>query len=377
MGDELNLPAQFVILPTPPSDEILVVDDNDVMRDTLCKMLSQSGYRVRDARSGEAALAEIDGEKPDLVLLDISMPYMDGFEVCEVVKANPETRDIPVIFLSALDDIEDKIRAFRVGAVDYVTKPIHPEEVVARVESHLSLARQRKQIEGLSALKDDLISIVSHDLKNPLQIILGYADLLSSVTDRDLLNPEEQVVAALQIKTHANYMLSIIHDLLDLKRIEDGVPLDMEASSLNQLLVTEYEAFELLAEQKQIRLELALPEDDLNVDVDPTRFKQAIHNLLSNAIKYTPSGGNVLLSALVDGDRYLVQIADTGVGICEKDLPNIFKKFYRVKGAQHMDMKGTGLGLSVVQAIIEQHGGTIWVNSIEGRGSTFCISMPL
>lgn len=375
MALTLDLPTHVIIPPTAPEDKILVVDDTDMMRNALCDILADAGYRVRGANCGESALAEIDADLPDIILLDIRMPYLDGYQVCGLLKSNERTRSIPVIFLSALDDLEDKIKAFQMGGVDYITKPAQYEEVVARVESHLTLARQRKQIEALSKLKDDLMGIVSHDLKNPIQIIMGYAELLADDSER--MDAEMQQDAFKQIRDNSNYMLSIVYDLLDLKKIEDGIPLELESVSLCQLLSEEYEAFRIIADQKSIRLSVSLPEDDVLITADRMRMKQTIHNLLSNALKYTKNGGDVLLSGLIEEDRVIVQIADTGVGISKQDLPNVFKKFYRVKGAQHMDMKGTGLGLAVVQSIIEQHGGTIWVNSMEGRGSTFGFSLPL
>jgi two-component system sensor histidine kinase/response regulator len=371
----LDLPTQLIIPPAAPEETVLVVDDTDAMREALCRIIAEAGYHVITAASGEAALAEIDVTLPDLIILDVSMPYLDGYQVCGLLKQSERTRAIPVIFLSALDDVEDKVKAFQMGGVDYITKPADPEEVVARVESQLALSRQRKQIEALSKLKDDLIGIVSHDLKNPLQIIMGYSEILT--TDGDSLPEEERLDAYRQIHENSKYMLSIVYDLLDLKKIEDGMPLEISRISLAALLAAEYETFRILAEQKAIRLSLSLPEDDMIVHVDVNRMKQAIRNLVSNAIKYTPNNGDVLISAMIEPDRWIVQVADTGVGIPRKDLASVFKKFYRVPGAQHMDLRGTGLGLSVVQAIIEQHGGTIWVNSVEGRGSTFGFSLPL
>src|SRR5689334_16407441 len=188
MALTLDLPTQVIIPPTSPEDKILVVDDTDMLRDALCDILAEAGYHVRGASSGEAALAEIDADLPDIILLDIRMPYLDGYQVCGLLKSNERTRDIPVIFLSALDELEDKIKAFQMGGVDYITKPAQAEEVVARVESQLALSRQRKQIEALSKLKDDLIGIVSHDLKNPIQIIMGYSELLAD--DSDLMGEE-------------------------------------------------------------------------------------------------------------------------------------------------------------------------------------------
>ena len=360
---------------TGPQDTILVVDDTDVMRSVTVDMLAQAGYRVRSASCGEEALAEIDAWPPDLILLDICMPNLDGYEVCTLIKQNARTHSIPVIFMSALDDLEDKIKGFQSGGVDYITKPAQSEELIARVESQLALSRQRKQIEALSKLKDDLIGIVSHDLKNPLQVIVGYAEMLN---DTEFPVDEETREDALrQIQKHGKYMLSIIFDLLDIRKIEVGMPLELVRVSLKSLLDDSYEAFHQMAEQNQIRLSILMADDDVMVRVDENRIKQVIRNLLSNALKYTKSGGDVLLSAVVEEDRFVIQVADTGVGISKEDLPHVFKKFYRVAGTQHMDLKGTGLGLSVVQAIVEQHGGTIWVNSIEGRGSTFCVALPL
>jgi len=355
---------------------ILVVDDTPVTLDILVQMLVHSGYDVRSAEGGQAALVEVNANPPDLILMDVRMPTVDGYQVARLLKSKEDTKNIPIIFLSALDEIEDKMKAFQAGGVDYITKPAQVEEVVMRVQNQLALAAQRRRIEELSSLKDDLISVVSHDLKNPLQLILGYSDLL---LDREgpPLSREEAFEAIRKVRENADYMMSIVFDLLDLKKIEDGLPLERSAVSLHELLTHELEMFRLLADRASIRLSLSLPDEDVQFSVDETRLRQVIHNLMSNAIKYTSAGGDVLISAVSADGKVTVQIADTGVGIPAKDLPHVFEKFYRVKGSQHMDEKGSGLGLAVAKSIIEQHGGAIWVNSQEGRGSTFCFSVPL
>jgi DNA-binding response OmpR family regulator len=157
---------------------ILIVDDTPANLSVLTTMLQQYGYKVRPAISGDVAITAVNREKPDLILLDITMPGKNGYEVCEILKSSPDTRDIPIIFISALDAIDDKMKAFHVGGVDYITKPFHVEEVQARVNAHLQLQEQRRRIEELVTFKDEMMRVVSHDLKNPIGLILGYAEMM-------------------------------------------------------------------------------------------------------------------------------------------------------------------------------------------------------
>ncbi len=369
---------------TQSSGTILAVDDIPANLELLSRMLVKRGYRVRSAISGSMALKSASATPPDLVLLDINMPEMDGYQVCQRLKEDERTRDIPVIFVSAMNETLDKVRAFETGGVDYVTKPFQFEEVVARVETHLSIFRQRREIEALrkrekarfdelSALKDQFVRMVSHDLKNPLNNVIGFAYLLEERPNK--VSPADIREFAQNIQTSAQKMLRLITTLLDLSKIESGMDLSLTPIALDEFLEQRAADIIFAAQQKNIHMEY-VPAPSIILSLDRVRFGQVIDNLLSNAVKYTPEGGHVRLSVDVTASEILIQVADNGFGIPAEDIPHLFEKFYRVRTEQHMTVEGTGLGLSIVQAIIEQHGGRIWVESEPDEGSVFSIGLP-
>jgi signal transduction histidine kinase len=369
---------------------IMVVDDFPANLEMLVTLLTHHGYDTRPAISGAMALQAVHSDPPDLILLDINMPEMNGFEVCTALKADPRTQHIPVIFISALDETLDKVKAFNVGGVDYLTKPIQTEETLARIQTQMTLAHQRQQLEQhyqelehlrqqerlrfeeLNALKDQFVRTVSHDLKNPIGIILGHIEMLEDSptlhdSDRELLQ---------NIRVGAERINHLIRDLLDLARIEAGMSLRLESGSLGNFLHSCLAGVEVLAQKSNLTLHYQAPVPDLRVSLDEQRINQVLQNLLSNAIKYTPSGGHIYLSTQDLGNHYEMVVEDTGLGIPAADIPHIFERFYRVHRLDYRKIEGTGLGLSITKAIVEQHGGQIIVESAEGKGSRFTVRLP-
>ncbi len=363
---------------------ILLVDDIIDNLDMLTDMLENQGHRVQIALSGQEALEKIQTDKPDIVLLDIQMPGMDGYEVCRKIKANPETQDIPVIFLSALSDTKDIVKGFDAGGVDYVSKPFKFREVMARVASQLKVSRQRKEIESLrerdkqqfeslAKIKNNFLYGTAHDLKNPLTGLLLYTQLLRA-TPPD--NKEEIEEVANGIETSARKMQSLITDILDLAQMQVGDQMNFVTLPLQPVLENVIKNFTILAKEKNIKLSLETPDETINYPIDTSYFERMLDNLMSNAIKYTPNGGKVTISLKDCEENYELHIADTGLGIPKEDIPRLFEAFYRVKKQTHRLESGTGLGLSMVAAIVEDHNGTIVVESEERVGSTFIIILP-
>lgn len=364
---------------------ILVVDDTPTNLDLLMSMLVKRNYNVRPALNGTMALASAFADPPDLVLLDINMPEMSGFEVCRQLKTDERTQDIPVIFISALDDTQDKVKAFEMGGVDYITKPFQVEEVMARIESQLTLYHQRLEIEELrrneqahfeevNRLKDEFVRTVSHDLKNPISVIVGYVTLLlrrGKITDEEDRNYLKQILMG------AESMNRLIRDLLDLARIESGMALEPERTLFNHFMNMCVDSFLFAADEKNIDLVVKLPENDQRITIDRTRMGQVLNNLISNAIKYTPNNGRVEVEGRVQDQEVVIIIKDNGMGIPEEALPHLFEKFYRVQHNNDDESEGTGLGLSIVKAIVQQHGGHICAESEVGVGTTFTIVLPL
>lgn len=386
--------------PTDPSDtrtslmtapgtntaDILIVDDTTANLNVLSTMLSQRGYRIRAAINGEMALKSARKTPPDLILLDIQMPGMNGYEVCIQLKSDEHTRHIPIIFVSALDAVSDKIKAFQVGGVDYISKPYHLEEVLARVQNQLTLYRQRREIEmlrekdrlyyeELSRTKDHFVNMASHDLKSPLAVVMGYVSLLE---DCESIRGDPAASQYLdRIRNGADNMLRLITDLLDLARIETGLSLTLSPTPILPFLEDSLADLELPAREKQIALIYHPPDADFDMMIDASKIRQVINNLVSNALKYTPGGGRVELSAAWEAEHLHILVTDTGLGIPAEDIPHIFDKFYRVRRADHMAVEGTGLGLSIARAIVEQHQGTIWAESELGVGTSIHVVLPL
>lgn len=370
---------------------ILIVDDVPTNLNVLMQFLENTGFDVLVATDGESAIERAAYALPDIILLDVMMPVMDGFETCRRLKASPTTHDIPVIFMTALSDTVDKVYGFELGAADYITKPLHQDEVVARVNSHLTLYRQKQELERqkqeierlreqdqkhyekLANLKDQMLSTVSHDLKNPLTTILTVVALLRRYISAEDSRIQKKLDT---IETSVDYMRDLISNLLDLARLETGASVEKKEIRLKPLLQTSFNRATTLADEKQIKLELRAPENDVTIHCDSFQVGQVLQNLISNALKYTPTGGNVEISVQLRENVVQFQISDNGFGIPEKDIPHVFDKFFRVNTQEHQNVSGTGLGLAIVREIVQQHGGDVDVRSKLGEGSTFSFSIP-
>jgi len=373
---------------------ILIVDDVPTNVQLLAELLNSQGYGVRATTSPKQALELLAEGLPDLVLLDVNMPEMSGYEVCRRIKADPKLRDVPVLFISAMHDLSDKIQGFEAGGVDYITKPFQTREVVARIDAHIQIAHQRREIQALrekevaylrhvNQLQDDLLRMASHDLKNPLGMLIGYLDVFThSLEDRqvELIEDEKDCLDA--ISRNADRMLRLVHDLLDLSQAESEIPMECAWVSASEYLKESLSNFTLVAQQKQVNLVFVQPQPDFMLYLAPERFAHVMDNLLSNGIKYTPEGGTVKVSAesITDeslGHYAIIRIADTGLGIPEEAIPHLFEKFYRVNRPEHRAQPGTGLGMAIVKTVVEQHQGRISVESTLGQGTTITVLLPL
>ncbi len=393
---------------------ILVVDDTRANLRFLAEVLSQQGYAVRPVLNGAMALASVEAKAPDLILLDIMMPDMDGYEVCTRLKSDPRTADIPIIFLSALNEVADKVHAFSIGGVDYITKPFQVEEVLARVATHLALRDLQKRLEEQNACLEAEIAerkrteailrqyardleasnaeldafahTVAHDLKTPVTALLGFSTLLERRFDQ---LPGDVVRERLHLITQTGHkMTDIINELLllasvrKMEEIECG-PLDMS------YIVTEAQG--RLGEMiERTQATLVLPENWPIVQGYAPWVEEVWVNYLSNALKYggKPAAGappQIALgwsarsdgAAVVNGDaipshiRFWVR--DNGPGIAPLDQPRLFAEFQRLEQTR---VQGHGLGLSIVRRIVEKLQGNVGVESAEDQGSLFWFTLP-
>ncbi len=348
---------------------IQIVDDKPENLALLSTVLAQQGYEIRTAISGDLALKSVLAYPPDLILLDIMMPGMSGYEVCQLLKANEDTHDIPVIFLSALGEVLDKVKAFSVGGVDYITKPFQTDEVLARIETHLSLRKLQKQLEVQNRELDAFAHTVAHDLKEPLAIILGYTDMLHHGSIK--MNPERLKLIGQATHESAQKAVNIIDTLLLLasvhKRQVEVKPLNM-AEIVNQVqqrlkvMITEYQGEIILPESWPIPLGHTLWVEEVWM------------NYLSNGLKYGGQPPHLELGATPQPDgmiRFWVQ--DNGAGLAPEVQTSLFAAFTRLNKVR---VEGHGLGLSIARRIIDKLGGQVGVESEVGQGSLFYFTLP-
>jgi CheY-like chemotaxis protein len=362
-------------------DTILIVDDMPANIKILGQLLRVQ-YDVRIATGGEKALAVAGSDSPpDLVLLDIMMPGMDGYEVCRRLKTDSRLKDIPVIFITAKGEVEDETKGFEIGAVDYIIKPFSPSIVMARVRTHLALKRQRdklakmaRDLTELNHMKDNLLAVCSHDLRSPLNGILGFADLL---LEKAYLEPEDRDGLA-HIKASGNVLLGLVNDILDLSKARaEQVDLKKEPLLLSEVVETSIRSLKHLAIRKKQTLAYEDQSEGCRILGNASALGRVFNNLLSNAIKFTPEEGTVRVAietAHKGGIR--AKITDTGIGIPQDRIPYLFDQFTRTSQMGTGGEPGTGLGMSIVKEILEKHEAPIEVESEPGRGSCFTLTFP-
>jgi signal transduction histidine kinase len=359
---------------------ILVVDDTPANLHLLTRMLEDWGYKVRCVTSGKSALQTAKHDPPDLILLDILMPEMNGYEVCECLKEDEQLAEIPVIFISALNETMDKVKAFQVGGVDYVTKPFQLKEVQARVATHLELHRQKhliqesyEQLRQLEELRDNLVHMVVHDMRNPLTSIKGFLHILDMVEGETMSEDGRKYV---QIATSAtDNLIELTSSLLDISKMEAGkMTLDLSECHLIDLISEVMGKVESLRENRELTLEV--PAEPVTVLGDAGLLARIIQNLLGNALKFTPDGGRISVGLEADQHSVRVYVRDTGPGIPPESRKRIFEKFGQVTAQGNRQQYSTGLGLTFCKLAVEAHGGSIAVDSEVGKGSTFWFVIP-
>jgi signal transduction histidine kinase len=361
---------------------ILVVDDT---ADNLVLLsgLLKDNYKVKIASGGEKALnIAASDSPPDLILLDIMMPGMDGYEVCRRLKRDPRTMNIPVIFLTAKTGAEDEKKGLELGAIDYITKPISPPIVMARVKNHLALQEKIIELESAKSVaekanlaKSYFLSTVSHELRTPLTSIRGALALIAGGVVGELPAAFKSLVDIAH--KNSERLILLINDILDMEKIEAG-KIEFNASSvkLMPLLKQALDGNRAYAEQYQVSYELESELPEAMISVDSNRMMQVFANLLSNAAKYSPSGGKVLVAVERIDQRIRVAVKDNGPGIPDEFKGRIFQKFAQADSSDTRKKGGTGLGLSISKAIIEQMGGCIWFNSQPDVQTAFYVELP-
>ncbi len=419
--------------------EILVVEDSRTQAIGLKFLLKEHGFDVRVAYDGVLALVAVAERKPDLIVSDIVMPNMNGYELCKSIRENEETYDIPVILLTQLSELSDVVKALESGADNFVTKPYKPDFLLSRihhilvnrelrrdrhsekiieiffdnqkysfsamptqvidlllstfenaVEKNKELQRvnqkllevqrelrdKNKELEAANAQKDRFLGMAAHDLRNPLGHIALVTDMLLEDLD-DRLSPQEKEM--LTITQHSSrFMLELVNDLLDIAKIESG-KLNLSPVETDFATLTRHnvERNATLAARKNISVTFEVDGDIPPLMLDPGKMEQVLNNLISNAVKYSYPDTTVRVSLTRRDDAVVLAVADEGQGIPADELDKLFQPFERTSVEATAGEKSTGLGLAIVQKIVEGHHGKIWVESTVGKGTTFFVSLPI
>jgi signal transduction histidine kinase len=399
---------QFEDSPQARNASVLIVDDTIYNIQLLSLMLIRQGYKVYQATSGLEALDKVNEQLPDIILLDIRMPDINGYEVCTRLKSNPITKDIPIIFISSIEEPSEKVEAFSVGGVDYISKPFQLIEVLARIETHLRLCSLQKKLQEqneqlqlsaevlsrslkhereLSQMKTDFISVVSHEFRTPLTTIQSASELLEYYE----WTKEEKVEQLHQIQSEVKHMTALMEDVLFLSRSNTNKAkinltkfdlLSFISQFLRQMQRTFAQEYTLNSSiyisSSNTSIENLHFQNDLPtliVKMDEKLLRQILTNLLTNAIKYSPHNKIVDFQLTVEQDQVIFVISDHGIGIPDEDLEHLFGAFHRGKNVGILP--GTGLGLSIVKNCIDIHDGSISVESQLDIGTKFTVVLPI
>ncbi len=353
---------------------ILIVDD--VYRNIQLAgiILQKDSFRFSFATDGESALRLAGEGGIDLILLDIMMPGMDGYTVCGRLKDNPLTADIPVIFLTAMNDTESIVKGFDLGAVDYLTKPFQAAELLARVRTHLKLRITERELRMANAAKDRFFSIIAHDLRSPFTALLGVSEFLKDGLEE--LEPEMAKEMIGGIHSASRNAFNLLENLLEWSRVQIGaVPLNPVEVHLSAEVRENIQLFSAKLESKEIELVNNVT-DNIVAFADIHAVNTVIRNLLSNAIKYSPRGGKIELKAESGTSQVTLTVRDYGTGMSREQQESLFMIDARskIRGTEQED--GTGLGLILSREFLDRSGGSIRAESVPGEGSVFTISLP-
>ena len=347
-------------------ETILIVDDTPANLSVLAECLSTAGYSLMVAEDGEEALSQTQLSRPSLILLDVMMPGIDGFETCRRLKTADATRDIPIIFMTALADTTEKVRAFNAGAVDYITKPIQHAEALARISTHLTLCQLRRELEKELALKQRFMRIAAHDLRNPLCLIL-----MSGAQARKNGVPPAIAEKLENIDFSARQMQSIIDTFLNVQKPGTG------RVNLNVLVQAVVSQNEPAAQNKNISLRLETAESLPVVSTEAGHAYQALTNYVSNAVKFLNPGGQITVRTRIHGKSVRIEVQDNGPGVIAAERSALFTEYGKLSVRPTAGEESTGLGLSIVKQLIESQGGAVGAEFPSMGGSIFWFELPV
>jgi two-component system sensor histidine kinase/response regulator len=356
---------------------VLVIDDEESMRDSCSQILVKSKFRVETAEDGAIGLQKIREQRPDAVLVDLKMPGISGLDVLENLK-QIDPRIVPIV-ITGYATVDSAVEAMKKGAYDFLPKPFTPEElriILGRALEHRRLALEAEALRReKKLLEDHFITMVSHQLRSPLVAIQQYFEVIVG----GYAGPVEGTTREMILKAYSRVdgLLRLINDWLDLARINKGQIVDkFKPLDLRALVAKLVEFLEPLAKEYSVTLEPIQPGPQALALGDEESLDQVFSNLITNAIKYNKPNGRVKVDFKEEPESIAVSVEDTGIGIAKENLPFIFDQFYQVHRSEDKKIKGTGLGLSIAQKIVEAHNGRIEVTSELGVGTTFTVVIP-
>lgn len=361
--------------PAAATSRILVVDDQPANIQVVGGALGRLGHEIIPASDGPTALRRMALRPPDLVLLDLLMPEMDGCEVCRRIRQNPEWKDIPVIFLSAADDKNFIVRALESGGVDYVTKPFNQAELLSRVKTHLALKAASDRLRQLAEDKDELLGILAHDLKSHLGGIQMSADLLRDRVSRAATPDDRTVQLAGNIAHNSGQLLGFVKEFLANSAADHGVPISLKPVNLGDIARAVVQQYRESARRKELTIHAEIPGSVAPALADASALNQVLDNLLSNALKFSPAGKAITVSVTVDERHVGCCVRDQGPGFTAEDRQRMFRRYGRLSARPTGGEPSTGLGLSIVRKLVQAMGGELVCDSVPGEGAAFTVRL--
>ncbi|MGN8226736.1 hybrid sensor histidine kinase/response regulator [Gracilimonas sp. BCB1] len=359
---------------------VLIVDDVPKNLQLLGTTLREAGYKVAAVSKPEQVLDSALKYMPDLILLDVMMPGKSGFEVCEELKAHSDLKHIPVIFLTAKVEQESVVHGLNLGGADYVTKPFNTQELLARVDTHISLKQskdklkeQNQKLEELSLMKDRIYSVIGHDLRGPVNGISGVINML--LNDLENTDPQKLKRFLTLINESSTNLWNLLTDLLSWARVQSK---ELKVNRSNFYLLRAIEddakAMKLIADKKAIKIRIH-PEEDFEINADKSFIRTIIRNFLSNALKFSDKNGSTIDINIEFNENLKISVKDHGIGMSEQVKERLFKMEHP-KDESSMNINGAGFGLLLCNELAKLHSGSITVESEEGTGSTFTLVIP-
>lgn len=364
-------------------DLIAAIDDDFLNLKLLEFVIVKAEFNFLGIQRSVNAMDVLLENPPSLILLDVMMPHLDGFELCEQLKSNQKLKDIPIIFITSMDQMENKVKGFELGGVDYVTKPFNKYELTARLKTHMALLtakdkmmKQALELQKDNALKNRLFSIIGHDLRTPLSAIKMQLDFIL----RGLINPKSDSfmdTTAHDMASTTNEALNLLDNLLGWARSERGMlKVLKEEVNIRELIEECVRLQKMAIEFKNIKLTTVLPENEVLCFADINKIKTVMRNLMSNAIKFTPKNGSIMIAVEENNGMIKLIVEDSGVGISRENMKKILDPTEHFTKIGTEDEPGTGLGLVLCLEFISKHGSVLNIESEVGKGSVFSFELP-